>query len=324
MNVQVSPPDVKPMRDLSYSSAKEVHSCARKYQIRKLFTQPRHIWEDSLAANGGTAVHEYIQTRLSTGSKDQARMAFFYAFNFVSEDAATPLQQEQRGFEACLHTVEELYDSFNLDTAQLAQFSINGELRPAIEVKFEIVFRNPNWSCDYRYRGAIDTVLFDSFRKRYRAIDFKTQRDYKAMSADSQEHKFKWDSQLVPYGLVIEHLSGNSADEHLVYDTEYFSIFIDLLEPDFRSYPFKRDIEDVRAWHDSVLEMIGRMESYHDRLVWPRTFSGCEAWGRPCKFYKNCHIEDPDELQERLLNFGRWEPAPPHEFKPWVTLYIDC
>jgi len=315
---------IKPMRDMSYSSNKELKTCSRKYQIRKLFTQPKHAWETGLAAAGGTAIHEYLQTRIATNSIEQARMAFFYGFDFVAEEEATPFTRDNRGFEACLHTAEALYAEMDIDQSQLAYFEINGESRPAIELRFQIVFTSEDWACDYRFRGAIDLVTYSDFFKRYKAIDFKTHRDYKQRSSENQEHKFKYDSQLVPYGLILEHLTGNSTDgKYLKFDTEYHSLFVDILDPDHRAYNFKRDISDVHAWFESVTSLIADMERFNDREVWPRTNSGCEFWGRPCAFFKNCHISDHEELQNRLLNYGEWEVAEERDFNPWVTLYME-
>lgn len=314
----------KPMRDLSYSSNKELKTCARKYQIRKLFTQPKHSWETGLAAVGGTAMHEYIQNMLVTNDREQARLAFFYAYDFVAEEEATEFTRNTRAFEACLHAVEDAwFNKMNLDPSELAWFNINGERRPAIEVQFQIVFRNPAWACDYRHRGAIDTVLYNSFYKRYKAIDYKTHRDFKELSSENQDFKFKYDDQLVPYGLVIEQLTQGDLGPKLEFDTEYHSIFIDIQNPDHRPYPFRRSMSDVHQWYERIVELIMRMESYNSREVWPRTGNGCESWGKPCTFFNKCHIEDPDELQKHLLGFGKWEPATPHTFNPWVTLYMD-
>lgn len=315
--------DSKPMYDLSYSSNGELETCPRKYQIRKRFIQPKHSWEDGLAARGGQAIHEYIQTRLLTNDVEQARMAFFYAFNFNAEEEATSYTRDNRGFEACLHSAEATFADLNIDPTELAWFDIAGERKPGIEVKFEIVFRSENWNNDYRYRGAIDTVLYTSFFKRYKGIDYKTHRDYKMLSSDNQDHKFKYNEQLVPYGLVVEHLAGRPTDQFMEFDTDYHSIFIDIHKPDHRCYSFKRTSVDVQNWYERTVDLIERMDRYSQRAVWPRTGRGCESWGKPCAFFNKCDIEDPEEMQDRLLNYGEWEPQVPKPFNPWITLYLD-
>lgn len=310
--------DGKPIIELSYSSGKDVHSCPRRYQLRKRFAQPGFSWDTGLPAVGGTAIHEYLQAKAVGASDQDAMLAFFYAFDFEVERQATYQNQLTRNFEACLRTAKFAADKLAFDPAEVAKINVQGDERNAIETKFNIILAHDSFANEYHYRGAIDLVKYRLFGNQFTACDFKTHRNHRDGGDEDMEHKYKWDDQLIPYGLVIQYLQGATLTS---FQNTYYSIFVDINEPVVKEYSFNRTRADVDAWLEKMLLLIGNIEQYSSNETWPRTGVGCEFYANRCKFYKHCHIEDHDILQNALL--GKYAPAPHKPYPSWVDVRLE-
>jgi len=325
----------KPNIELSFSSINQIIYCPRKYQIRKRFIHPESQWDNSLAAAGGSAIHEYLQNRAIGRTHEEASLAFFKAYSFDAENLETSEQNIfYRGFEACYNTAIEMSKQINIKPEEVAVINVNGDDRHAIELKFCLKFVNKDLKFDYSYRGAIDLVKYAQFNNRFSATDFKTHRDKGgALETFSRQHVYKHGFQLVPYGLIVAFMqkSGsvngivtndilNSVPEFMV---EYYDIWIDTIEPILRPYKFKKGKSEVKEWLDRLTMQIMHIEFYGDNDVWPRQHSstGCAAFAKRCTYYKHCHIEDRPSLQHALLDDR--EPKIEKPFGEWINITVE-
>lgn len=310
----------KPIIELSYSSWNDIKTCPRRYQLRKRFQQPQYAWDTGLPAVGGQAIHEYIQTKMSGYSEQEALMAMFYAFDFEVEANDSDWNKLYRNFEACIISAKKGYIDLGLDPDELAQVEVNGAVRPAVELKFNLIISHDSLKNDYHYRGAIDLVKYQQFMNKYTAVDIKTHRNYKENSTEDASHKYKYDDQLIPYGLIVAHINNSKLPN---FATQYLTIFVDALEPTVKEYTFNRTIEDIKAWHDKLMLQIFQIEVYASDETWPRTHNGCEFYMKPCKHFSRCDITDHEVLQDDILGNGRYDPKPNKPFGEWFTVELE-
>lgn len=324
----------KPKIELSYSSLNTHEFCPRRYQLTKLFKHPDYTWNTGLPAVGGSAMHEYLQARCVGKSHVEASVAFFSAFSFEVENNDSDWNKKYRNFEACYQSAIETYETLQIQPEEVAKIQVGDELRNAIECKFNIIISSKDLRYEYHYRGAIDLIKYQSFGNKFTVCDFKTQRSTReADDTVDLSHKHKFDTQLVPYGLIIAfmlrlqaknyeyNLDQSIIDEIPQFKTTYYSIYVDIINSFVKDYTFTRTKSDVRDWFDNLMRRIINIESYADREVWPRTMKGCDIFMKPCRFHKDCDVADHDVMQDLLLN--NHEPAAAHNFGEWLTFRIE-
>lgn len=307
------PLSTKPIIGLSNSSDGELDYCPRKYQLRKRFLHPDNKFDDSLAAMGGRAIHCYIQSIMAGATEDEAAWEFFKEWDFSIEAADSPWNQQHRSMEACYRTATALTKQLNINATEIAQFQVGDEIKKGIEVKFNIIISHTKWDNDYHYRGAIDLVTWHDYHQMFTVYDIKTHRN----PTSENTFRYKWDTQTIPYGLVIAHLSGQDITN---FAANYILAYVDIIEPTSELIPFNRTKEDIQYWIDSIYRRIRDVEYYYKRDVWPRSVSGCNAYNKPCRFWKLCDIADPVEMQRALLYGGEAQPVKP--FGEWITLNL--
>lgn len=312
----------KPVIELSHSSNAQIDSCPRKYQIRKRFLWPRDTdRDDSLAAMGGRAIHVYLQTLYAGGDETDAHVNFFHEWDFALEATARPLDRTTRGMEHCLMTCYYLTAQLHPDpkrTAKVDLSHIGRGVEAAIEVKFNIIISHRDWKHDYHYRGLIDLIEFDPVTGVFTTTDIKTHR----APRPNTEHRYKHSTQTVPYGLVVEALTGFNGEAPLIFTTRYIDAFVDLVSPRLELFTFTKTQQTVNEWLESTALRIEKLERIADAAVWPRSETGCDTYGKPCAFYSLlCDVEDPTLLQETILGFA--DAVPPSPFNEWFTINID-
>lgn len=316
----LDPETGKPIIDLSYSSANEITTCPRKYQLRKRFYQPDYGSQESfLVASAGTAIHEYIQSRLRGESHEYATFLFYQAYSFKAEADESDYNIRFRSLTPSYHTAVEAYTQMNVRPEHLATFSASDDPSAktlhGTEFKFAIKLTRPDWKYVYIYRGAVDLTTYTS-DGIYMAGDIKTHRN----TNEDLSPSYKFSTQLIPYGLVIQYLTGQSLDKFAV---RYYSIYVDLIEPKVVPYTFEKSASDVSAWLQSTLLQIANIETYADQHVWPRSLNGCMFFNKPCKFFSICHNSEPDTIQSELLRGGRYPAKAPRSFEPDVTIELE-
>jgi ATP-dependent helicase/DNAse subunit B len=316
---------------LSYSSLNVFASCARKLEFDKLYPKPARVFDDNYAADVGTALHAGYQTFLATHDRDESTWAFMQAFPVVDE---WNQENDYRSFEAALATLEEMFDSIKMLEYELARIRrpntvaeaeaglTGGVVMPAVEVPFEIKFPGLEIKpCDAVPEGAeisiigyIDAVMQNQINGLYRTLDIKTSR-MKLLDATG---KFKFDSQQVPYGIVVEHIAQGEIES---FEVLYLDCYVDILEPVVQLYPFIKHKHDLQDWATNKLIQFRQIAGYAESDYFPRTDGGCMFYNRPCRYLEPCQSRDRASLREWFL-LGA-EPEPEKEFFPWITAEVN-
>jgi hypothetical protein len=103
--VPVRPPKGPTVIRVSYSSLGTFSSCARKFELDKLYPRVERVGEDWYAADVGKALHTGYQNYLTHQSEEAAIWAFMTEFPYELEYQQT---NDYRSFNAALNTLEEM------------------------------------------------------------------------------------------------------------------------------------------------------------------------------------------------------------------------
>lgn len=304
---------------VSYSSLGTFSSCPRKFEFDKLYPRGQKTgnW---YAADVGSALHAGYQHYLIHGDIDQAIWCFMQAFPWEDE-----FQQENsyRSFEACLSTLERMMAEIKMNEYKLAEIRHpNGTIVPAVEVPFEIRFpglevppcaRYPD-GARISFIGYIDAIMQHVMNDLYRTLDIKTTR----MQLNDATGKFMFDTQQVPYGIVVDHVAQGSVES---FEVLYLDCYIDILDPTVNLYPFKKSAQDVQEWVTNKVIQLRQMIQFIAGDYFPRTDNGCLFYNKPCRYLEPCQSRDHETLTH-WFTMGM-EPVKDEEFEPWIVAEID-
>lgn len=316
---------------LSYSSLNVFESCARKLEFDKFYPKRPRVFEDNYAADVGTAIHRGYQHWLANQDRDEAVWAFLQAFPVVDEWSQ---ENDYRSLEAALSTLEEMFDSVRMLEYELARIRrpntpeelaaglTGGVVTPAVEVPFEIRFPGINIppcegfpdGAEVSIIGYIDAIMQNMSTSLYRTMDIKTSR-MKLLDATG---KFKFDSQQVPYGIVVDHIAQEEVDS---FEVLYLDCYIDLLEPNVQLYPFIKTKQDLHDWVTNKVLQFRRIQTHAATNYFPRTDGGCLFYNKPCRYLDACQSRSRKDLEAWFLEGDK--PAKQDEFFPWIVADLD-
>jgi len=327
---------------VSYSSLGTFSSCARRFEFDKLYPKRDRGDEDWYAADVGSALHAGFQGYLTHRDDERAVWEFMQAFPYEGEFMQT---NDYRGFEASLATLESMFMEARLAEYDLAQirrplnqleiaanlehgmhldsskdvklpFDPRGVVVPAIEVPFEIRFKGLTLP-DGRglsFIGYIDAVMQNQMTGLFRTLDIKTSR----MSVKDATGKYKFDTQQIPYGIVVDHVAQGAVD---AFEVLYLDCYIDLLEPRVTLYPFMKTQADIQEWCVNKVLQFENLKRYMASNYFPRTDNGCLFYNKPCRYLEPCMSRDRESLVEWFL-MGE-EPKADRPFEPWIIADIE-
>jgi PD-(D/E)XK nuclease superfamily len=298
---------------LSYSSLNLADTCMRKFEFNKLYPRrPRD--SDAFAADVGTALHHGYQDYLVNQDLDKATWELMKSYPYMGEFSQ---RFDDRSLEACIATLEEMTYEANMTEWEVMQIrKPDGEVVPAIEVPFALRLKGivlPDGR-GVEFTGFMDAALRHRGSGDVRTMDIKTHR----RTIVDATPKYRYDGQQVPYGIVLEHLTGNPVEE---FEVLYLDTYIDLVSPRAQLYPFRKDSEDLQEWLINTVLRVQRIQRAMEMDYFPRTDGGCLSWNRPCYFLEVCQSRDREAITEWML-MGE-EPEQPKRESPWIIAEID-
>lgn len=318
----------------SYSSMNVASSCWRKLELDKFYPKRSRAQEDWYAADVGSALHAGFQSYLIDENREQAEWKFMRAFPFV-EEWSQP--NDYRSFDAAFATLHEMMDSMQMGEYALAKIRrpwspkeiadskelgvdltlVESPIVPAIEVPFEIRFKGMELS-DGRgisFIGYIDAIMQKHATGVFRTLDIKTSR----MHLSDATGKYMFNSQQVPYGIVVDHVAQGIVDS---FEVLYLDCYIDLLEPKVALYPFTKYREDVNEWALNKVIQFEQLIRFERDGYFPRTDGGCLFFNKPCRYLDICHERDRESLESWFL-MGEEPASDREEFHPWIIADIE-
>jgi hypothetical protein len=322
----------KPTIRLSYSSLNVFASCARKFEFDKLYPKRARVFEDNYAADVGSAIHAGYQHYLATHDRDESVWYFMRAFPFADE---WNQENDYRSCEAALATLEEMFDSVKMLEYELARIRrpntvaeieaglTGGVVVPAVEVPFEIRFPGLEIPpCPALPEGAflsvigyIDAIMQNQINSLYRTLDIKTSR----MKLNDATGKYRYDSQQVPYGIVVEHIAQGEIES---FEVLYLDCYVDILDPSVQLYPFIKTRHDLQDWATNKLIQFRQIAGFAASDYFPRTDGGCLFYNKPCRYLEPCQSRDRPSLIE-WFTMGSEDLQEPDPFFPWITAEVN-
>ena len=321
---------------LSYSSLNLADTCMRKFEFNKLYPRrPRD--SDAFAADVGTALHHGYQDFLVNQDLEKAIWELMKSYPYGSEFYQ---RTDERSLEACISTLEEMTHDANMTEWEIINikrpltnaereanndsfnrfgppiFDESGVVVPAIEVPFALRLKGivlPDGR-GVEFTGFMDAALRHRATGDVRTMDIKTHR----RTLVDATPKYKFDGQQVPYGIVLEHLTGNPVEE---FEVLYLDTYIDLVTPRVQLYPFRKDPDDLQEWLVNTVLQVQRIQRAAEMDYFPRTNGGCMSWNRPCYFLDVCESRDKEAITEWML-MGEAPEQRPREL-PWIIAEID-
>jgi hypothetical protein len=198
-----------------------------------------------------------------------------------------------------------------------------GVVVPAVEVPFEIRFPGLEIPpCPALPEGAflsvigyIDAIMQNQINSLYRTLDIKTSR-MKLLDATG---KYRYDSQQVPYGIVVEHIAQGEIES---FEVLYLDCYVDILDPTVQLYPFIKTRHDLQDWATNKLIQFRQIAGFATSDYFPRTDGGCLFYNKPCRYLEPCQSRDRPSLIEWFM-MGSEELKEPEPFFPWITAEVN-
>lgn len=298
---------------ISYSSLNTFANCARRFEFSKLY--PRRARDyDTFAADVGKALHRGYQHYLVHRDEEKAIWAMMEVYPYEAE---WNQDNDWRSLETCVVVMQEMIESAAMAEWRVAELMRpDGMIVPAIEVPFELRLDGivlPDGR-GIAVTGFVDAFLRNIMTERFRTIDIKTHRRF----LRDATAKYKYDTQQVPYGIVLEHIQGKAIDG---FEVLYLDTFVDLAEPRVELYAFEKDDDSVQEWLMNTVIAAQQIQRFMEMDYFPRTASGCLNFNKPCFFLDVCEIRDRRKIEAWLLEGEAPEHKDPET--PWVTAHID-
>lgn len=266
----------------------------------------------NFAGDVGNALHRGFGTWLAYRDANLAMFSMAKAFPF--EDEYLIPSQAGRSFEACFSAMEALMGSELLADYEVALIRAqDGLVKPAIEVPFAIRITGAPLPIPVWFVGYIDVILRHVRTGVYGVTDLKTTRQ----QVKDVDAKYQYDEQTIPYGIILEHILGQTID---VFDVNYLHVYIDLLEPTIQMPHFTKAKNDISDWHRGLCDNIKRIHGYMEQQWFPRATNGdiCFSYNTPCQFSDICSFRDPEVLSRMIQGTPRTELFRSGE-EPWIT-----
>lgn len=270
---------------ISHSSLKLLRSCSRKFEFRKLYELSGS--ETGEAAGAGIALHAGLQHYFTHRDEDAAIWQFMLHYPYDLQ----PNPMAERGLEASFATLLHMMHDPNLLEYELATVhSASGQAKPATEIGFKIELPGFSLSAHKNipvvYIGFIDLILFNRMTGSYLVVDIKTHR----RNIEDMTPLYQYDEQCIPYGLILEQLLGKEIRGLTI---QYYSVYIDILNPVSKVYTFEKSLEDVKDWARGLTLDLVQLRQMFD-MQWFKRNGGeqCMSFNRPCEFLDICMNRD--------------------------------
>lgn len=313
---------------LSHSSRRLLHSCARKFEFRKMFKHPAK--DRGLAAEMGKALHAGVQEFLI--SKDENKAIWKYIVNYPIDMCQNPM--DKYSLEAGYNTLMTIINSTPLLEYELVTVNCHdGVIRPAIEVPFEITLDgfilSPSLPIPVSYCGYIDVIFYSKTTNEFVVLDIKTV----GKIDQDLSPKYAFSEQCLPYALVLNYMQGKQINGFAI---KYLVCRVDIMESSTQIHTFNKSQQDVEDWFRGLLVDLANLRMFVEMGWFPRDGGGdsCFSFNRRCLYYDLCESRDNNAIQEIIFQEGdkqKLEMAQVEqgenktlksEFDPWVKFGI--
>ena len=244
------------LRSLSYSSLLTLHSCPRKYQLKRLEAEAT---EDDLPSSVtfafGHVVGLGIQEYLTHHDVDKT---FWACFLMWKPDLLADNPKQNKSFWLALAAVERFISMCNsgfMDDWELATYND----KPAVELSFLIHF-----PAGFTYKGFVDAVLVHKETGEVMVLECKTTSANTLNSAT-----YKNSAQAIGYSIVLDALFPTLSSykvQYLIYKTK--QVEYDVMQ-------FEKSYLDRALWIRQLLLDIDTIKMYEAASIYPMHGESC-------------------------------------------------
>lgn len=260
------------IRQLSYSSLLNLHSCPRKFQLAKLRTtfKTEEAVKSTITFAFGHIVGQGLQDLLEGRTLDETIWRAFLGWH---TDLMNVDEKAKKSFwTACiaLQRFASMREGGFLDEYELVYF----EGKPACELSFAVEFPD-----GFRLRGFVDAVLRNKITGAVLVLECKTTGFTTINPAT-----YKNSSQAIGYSVVLDVLfPGLSSYEvlYLVYQTTTM---------EYHPIPFTKSYLQRALWIREMLLDIEIIKMYEDQGIYPQRGESCTAFFRDCEYLQTCGL----------------------------------
>lgn len=306
--------------EVSDSSLSLLHSCPRKFEMRKMFMSDRY--ENSLASSSGTALHASCQSYCAGKSKEQSIFNMLMEFPFEYDKG----EMDVRSWQSCVHMAETAMEFWDTDMADWEIALIadkDGNPIPAYEVPFALVIENFPFYADGRtitlkYIGYIDLILHNKVTGQYAVCDIKTT----VADLSKKVYEFTFADQCLPYGLVLETLLGQNIKQG--FEVYYWMQYIHPIDATNQLLPFIKSHDDIQDWVVGFMEDVNTIKRSYNAGWFRRRGKSCYAWNRPCTYFDLCDSRNTQSIAAFVkMENSRREPSGNQRVKPWIEIKLE-
>jgi len=259
---------------LSYSTRLTLHSCPRKFFLDKSTAKEVGVaGESNSDFLFGHSVAAGVQQFLSTGSREEALLASFLAWD-GSLDATK--EKSKKSIWFALAAVEK----FVVIAADLlAGWEVAMLPEPAVELSFCLDLEN-----GYYYLGHIDLVLVNKATQQLMVLELKT-----TSFSTVNEATYANSDQAIGYSIILDAIahrlnldSKNYTVLYLVYKTG---------AQEFEPIPFIKSRTDRAVFLHDLLVDCTIADTYKEQRHYPMRGESCFSFFRPCEYFGVCSMQ---------------------------------
>lgn len=258
------------LKQTSYSSLLDLHSCPRKYQLNRLKSIETGSFDEfqQLTFDTGHAVGAGIAEVFMGLSEDEIIWRMF--LNWKSDLLAYNPKQNKSFFLSviAMQKLLEMRKQGFLSDWEVVTY--NG--KPAAELSFIIHFPD-----GYVYRGFVDVVLRNKKTSKIMVLECKTSSAYELSAA-----MYKNSAQAIGYSVVLDSILPEISTYevmYLVYRTKHM-----IYEP----LSFPKSYLARALWIKELLMDMEIIKMYDAANVFPTHGESCRAWNRDCEYFGIC------------------------------------
>lgn len=264
------------LKQLSNSSNDTLHGCARRYELDKLSTRKDNATGDE-HLDFGKIVGLGVQELLTHGDTKRAVFAMFLKWkNMLDDDAG---EGAKKTFWHALHAVDKFVGLQKGELSHYQLANLNG--RPATEVGFSV-----DCGSGFYYRGFIDAILINTFRKKLVIYEGKTTKNRTV-----HEATFKNSAQGMAYSIVLDRIVeilGYALGS--AYEVDYCVYKTSVME--WEIFHFLKSHTHRALWIKNILIDKKHVIEYATEEYFPMNGAYCYNFFKPCPHFDYCTISN--------------------------------
>lgn len=260
------------IRQLSYSSLLNLHSCPRKFQLNRLRTTHRseESEKSTITFAFGHVVGEALASTLEGKSLDQIiwRMYLGWHTDLMASD-----DKSEKSFWMAVFAIQKFWalrDAGFLKEYELVWY----KGKPATELSFVI-----NFPDGFRLRGFVDAVLRHRVSGEILVLECKTTN-----STTLNPATYKNSAQAIGYSVVLDHIYPDLSSYkvlYLVYQTK---------AKEYTPIPFVKTYLQRALWIRELLLDLETIKMYEEAEVYPMRGESCFTFFRECEYFNTCGL----------------------------------